>query len=242
MNLRPILLLLVSLPLLAAPTAAQGLVQLTLSGALSEPGGGRVQVAVEARVGDQVRRAALDLHLAQGTDAHALAALLAERAQALELPLLYPGAGADPGAGVSLFFGQALRLEARLPAGLHGRLVACDGPPSAVRFLPPRPRAAGEQAPTTRLVLAVTTRHPVTGVEGSERVELDLPADGSAARASERLFTRTVEAGWTADRPSNDAWRPLRVDDSSLVRGLSVEILRSGHGWGLALELEDAGQ
>lgn len=238
MSLRPALLRLLLVPLLAPWAAAQGLVQIALEGALSEPGGGRVVLSVEAFAGSQLRRASLDLHLAQGTDAHSLAALLADRAQALDLALLYPGAAPVATPAASVFFAHVQRVEMRLPAGLNGRIVACEDAPSAVRFLPPRPQPTPSPGGKARFLMAVTTLHPITGHSGRVSLDLELPRDGSAARASEQLFTRTVEAGWTADRPANDSWRPLRVADSSLVRGLSVEIRSDGPDWGLGIEFE----
>lgn len=239
MNLRPAFARLLVFLTLVVPSLAQDLVQIALEGTLSAPGGGRVLLAVSARVEGELRRAALDLHLAEGTDAPTVAALLAERAQALELAMLFPGGvGNGPVPRASLFFARAARVELRLPAGLTGRIVACEDAPSLVRILPPRPAPAGTQVGPARLRVAATTLHPVTGASGEAQLELELPQDGSATRASEQLFTRSVEAGWEADRPGNDSWQPIRVGDSSMVRGLSVEVLPGGSDWGLVLELQ----
>ena len=218
---------------LAPAARAQGLVQVALEGSITVQGGARVEATVTARVGEETRSAVLDLHLAQGSDAHVVAALLAERARLANLSVLSIGAAKGP--TTSLFLGDVVSLELRLPAGLVGRIVVCEEAPSLVRLLPPPPSSAKGAA---RLVLAATTLHPVTGLGGRTVVDFALPADGSAVKASEQLFAHTVAAGWVADRPTNDAWRPVRVGDSSLVRGLSVEIVSEGPEWGLAVELD----
>lgn len=237
-DLRPVRALAVLL--LACPSSAQGLVQIALQGHVAAAGGARVELAVTALVEGEARRAALALHVAQGTDAHTLCALLADRARGLGLALLFPAehAGAGPRA-VSLFFLDVTEVELRVPVGLSGRLVATEEAPSLVRLLPPQPAGGGSKPPgEARLLIAASTHHPVTEVHGRAWLELDLPADGNALRASEALFTRAVEAGWLVDRPANDAWRPLRVGESARVVGLSVEVESNGPDWGLALELE----
>ena len=214
----------------AAQGPAAGPVQVALRGTLAAAGGARVQLAAWRDTSSGPRRAELDLHLAQGTDARVVAALFAERARAAGFDPLLPDPG--PGAAVlSLFLEGAEGLELRLPEGLDAQVVTCTGAPRSLRLLAPR-----EPAGTATLTLTATTWHPHDDGRGRARVQLELPADGNPALASSQLFSRTVEAGWTADRPRPDAWSVERMASGALITGLAIDA--PGGGWGLELALD----
>lgn len=230
-----LLLVLASLLALAGSTRAEGLVQLTLRGAVSEPGGGPVEVAwgfVPDRgpaLHDQLR-----VHLAEGTRAGDLAALLQARLERSGARVIAPPPRDDRSA-VVLFLEGLVALDLRLEAGLSASITVCEGAPESVRFSAPR-AAPGRLAPG-RVFVTTSTFHPHSREQGSVRLEVALDQQTAPAAVCEALFQQGLERGLVGDRPAADAWRPLKTSDGALVTGCSIQLEDGRSGWGLQVRL-----
>ncbi len=230
-----LLLALASLLALAGSPRAEGLVQLTLRGAVAQPGGGPVEIAW-GFVSDsgQALHDQLRVHLAEGTRAGDLAALLRARLERSGAEVIAPAPRDDRSAAV-LFLDRLVALDLRLEAGLSASITVCEGAPESVRFAAPR-AAAGHLAPG-RVFVTTSTFHPHSRELGSVRLEVALDQETAPAAVCEALFQQGLERGLVGDRPAADAWRPLKTSDGALVTGCSIQLEDGRAGWGVQVRL-----
>jgi len=217
-----------------AGARAEGLVQLSLRGALASPGGAPVEVrwAAEVEPG-QVREAGLRLHLARGTSAHALGTLLVQRLRQAGAKVLFPAEHGSAAGEVQIFVEASTRVSLRLAPGLSSSITTCEVAPSRVRLL--KPLLHSEPA---RLTIQTSTFHAHTRLPGSVLLELPLDSSGTMAQTSEELFEQALANGLVGDRPSADSWRPVRGEDGATVTGCSIELDSERSDWGLEVQLE----
>lgn len=234
-------LVLLALPLLPRGAAAQGMVQLTLRGAIELRGGNRVQVTVGGNVlredkTQEARELAFSVHLAQGTTASEVLALLQRRLDdAGFVTLVSSPSEGEARNHTNLFVEQVLFLELRVGGGLTATVTTCDGPLRTLRFL-----AAQALPAAGSLHVSGSGRHPHDQRLSRRGFDLDMAEGEHPAALSERIFKVATEAGWIAQRSGPTEWSPVRWQDGSAIEGMSVEIVSQGD-WSLRLELPRGG-
>lgn len=218
-------LLLLALPSLAS---AQGLVQLRLDGATADRGT-RVELEVGALVEkNRPRQIVVELFVGPGTTGGELGALLARRLSRAGFevlsPEVYPHAR-------SLFIERALFLRIRVGGGLTAVVTTCEGPPSAVRIIPP----GRSDVPATVKISAGTFSLHTRDI-GVAEIEVPIAPTDASPQISENLHKAATEAKWMADRPAGDSFRVYKMLDGSLILGCSVQVQSSAE-WRLEVEL-----
>ncbi len=216
--------------LLAPAAAAEGLVQLTLHGALTEPGGAYVQVEVDRWTGKEVKRHDLHAHLAQGTTARDLAGLLHARFEHQGAVVRYSPDDGDDRA--HLFVEHATAVNLRLGFGLWAEVTTCEEAPVSIRL--DEPQLASGPA---RLELTATTYHEHTERPGRLTCALPIAKDANTAQISQELAARANDAGWVGERPSPDRWTPLRAQVGGAVIACNVRLRSERADWRLEVRL-----
>lgn len=221
----------------AAGARAEGLVQITLQGAISSPGGAPVELELAVWNGKQVETLALNLHLGDGTRARDLASLITTRLRRLKARVDFPdenGGGAYASGVATLFIEAATNVNLRLGYGLSADVTVCDGAPTSVRILPPQVVEGG-----VKVLIATSTFQPHTRMIGRDSIALDFEAGAGAAQISEKLAITALDRGWIADRPTADSWACSRNTDGASVTGCSIELdSPNAADWRLEVKLE----
>lgn len=215
------------------PVAAQGLVQITLEGALDREGGARVEVNVGARLPAGDREIDLGLHLARGTSGADLAGLLATRLERAGFDVLFPAPGTGAERAAHIFLEDALFVRLRAGHGLRATVTTPDAVPASVTIAPPHVRA--EDA---RLVIGASTYSQHTKKRGLQTIELSLGAQDHVVQVAEKLHKVALEAGWVGFRPESKSWRPSKLKDAATPTGFSIEVDSDGD-WRLEVELPE---
>lgn len=226
----------VVLSLFAAPAArAEGLVQITLHGAIEPAGGAPVEVELEVWDGEKVELLTLNLHLGQGTRARDLASLIVTRLRRLQARVDFPdehAAGAEASEHTTLFVEALTGVHLRLGHGMHADVTLCDAAPISLRMLPPQVVAGAAQ-----VRIAVTTFEGHSRTIGRDAISLTVGADMGAAQIAERLASTALDRGWIADRPRPDSWSCSRNTDGATVTGCSIELESPDADWRLEVKL-----
>jgi len=228
-------LLIAVVALVQGTTWAQGLVQLSLHGKISDPGGARVEVEIgawavaSADAQPTPRELDFNAHLAAGTTGQELAQLLERRFSRAGFDVF----ATEPREGRGqLFIERALFVRLRLCSGLACEITLADRAPRSVRIMPP----TYDKSDAT-FAFTATTYHPHTELRGRASFDLTIDSGLIPAQVSERLFEVAVDKGWMSQRPGIDAWQPLKRADGALLQGCSMS-LRSSSDWRLEVELE----
>ena len=196
--------------LLSTQASAQGLLQLTLKGEVSLPGGGWCELAVSAQ-GEQgsARRVDLGLHLGAGT-------------KGVEVW----GARSEAATG-SLWIEQCQGLSVRVPEGLQATVVVSESAPQSVRVVP-----AGELG--GQLLLTATTRNRTDGTVGRLTCQVPWTAKSGKDDIATALAARAIDQGWRGEVTGRDTWQPGLLIDGAELRGVSLELIGAA---GATLEL-----
>jgi len=210
------------------PLFAQGLVQLSLAGAIQDRGGARVEIEIGAlgRPDDSTRPVARELvlhwQLAYGTSGPDLAQLIRR-----ELELGRIGAfGTEPRDGrMDLYIDHALYVNLRLPTGLKSIITLAETGPGAVRVLPPE-----RNKQPASISISATTFHGHTEQHGVASLAVELDPSLVASAASDRIHEEATKRGWIGERPGIDAWQVLQLSDGSELRGFCL-VLESEGDW-----------
>jgi hypothetical protein len=229
--LRRVLVLLA--PLLSIGAArAEGLVQLSLEGVLTTPGGAPMEVHVGFWDGSAVQSVDLRLHLAQGTTSHDLATLLAARLRRAKASFQFPGEAAAS-SPAQLFLEDATLVSLRLGHGLRASVTTTEVAPESVRFLAPL-----EVHEPVDVAVCVSTFNPHLKTPG--RFLLGVQAEGDAEPSSicEQLFSSGLARGLVSDRSTPDRWSPTKTTEGAVVIGCSIELSMAQADWGLEVRLE----
>ncbi|MCB9903575.1 MAG: hypothetical protein H6831_04130 [Planctomycetes bacterium] len=233
--LRP--LALAFLVALAPAAAAEGLVQLSLHGELSEAGGAFVQVEVDVWHDTELRRHDLHAHLAQGTSAHELADLLATRLTEAGVQVRYSEADSAKDAAAQLFIEHTTALNLRLGFGLWGEVTTCEEAPKWIRLVEPQ-LAKG----AARIDLTATTYHEHLKQPGRLKLSLPLTKDSNTASISQDFSRLAAENHWVGERPSPDRWTPLRSELGAAVIACNIRCESPEADWRLEVQLTVPGE
>jgi hypothetical protein len=228
--LRRTLVLLAPLLLIGA-ARAEGLVQLSLDGTLSTPGGAPVEVHVGFWDGSSVQAVDLRLHLAQRTTGHDLATLLAARLRKAGASFQFPSesSGASP---AQLFLEDATLVSLRLGHGLRASVTTTQDAPESARFLAPL-----EVQEAAEVEVCVTTFHPHLKTPGRLQLSVRAEGDKEPSAICEELFTSGLARGLVSDRPAPDRWRPTKTSEGAIVTGCSIDLSTAKADWGLEVRL-----
>lgn len=219
------------LSLLSGPVAAEGLVQLSFAGQIERFGGARVELSVEARSGEELRRVELVPHLARGTGAADVAALLADRLQGAGIVVRPRTIGRADGLRAHVFIEGTVAVRVRAGHGLSVSVTTCEEPPLSVALQSPRANVS-----TARVVISASTMHGHTEARELRTFEVELEPSLPGAQYSEVLFRTAIENRWIAERPEGRAWRPVRMADGSRITGVGVDVDTAGD-WRLEVTL-----
>jgi len=236
--------LLIALFLLALPLHASSLqgssdrpgewVQMTFSGQIADAGGARIEIeigAVQGRDEFKSRQISLSPHLAPGTSAADVAAMLAQRLERAKFDVWLSEGREQAGKTVRhLFLEQALFVRLRLGHGISASVTVCEGAPTSMRILPPEVLEDG-----ARLELAFSALHPHTRDQRREQMSMPLSFDLHAAQISSELTRRCLDRKWMAERPHQDSWRIVQLHDGARIVGFSVN-LETAADWRIELE------
>lgn len=212
-------------------------VQLTFEGRIEPVGGAPIELVVGAliRSDDSMepvrdlarglpvgegREVALRPHLAQGTSASDIAALLArhlERAGA-DVWLSEPDEPSASGRR-HLFVERALLVRMRLGQGLSAEVTVCEGAPDAVKIEPPTTTLSAG-----RLVVAYTSLHPHTRSRSRGDLEMTFEPSMHPSAISERLASYCLGQGMIAERPQLDSWRVVKLGDGAQLVGFNIRL------------------
>lgn len=222
---------------------AQGLCQVRFLGevdAYEEPGPVAVGHLVEVEIGalttagDEPRELVLHLHLARGTRGAELTEIVGDRLRRLGIGVVRTGGEDDPG---SLWIERARYVRLRLGGGLSAVVACSEGPPTALRVLPP---SAIES--TATLTVSASTARVLRGrppMRDVAALELSLAPELSAAEVASLLSEAAAKA-WVGERPRGDDWRPHKMVDGAAITGVSVQVsseTQGGGDWRLEVEL-----
>jgi len=226
-----------ALPLLALlalspPVAAEGLVQISLAGEISTPGGARVEVEIGVWDGVRVQDVVLNLHLAERTSAHDLGTLIVSRLRAKGAQVDFPGEGSSIGPRTQIFVARATHARLRLGHGMWATITTCDAAPESLRFLPPEVAKEGAE-----IVLVASTYHAQARNIGRAEVRYEMDEFASAATVSEGITTASIRGGFLADRPTGERWHSSKTKDGAFITGCSIELRSPGADWRVEVEL-----
>ena len=218
--------------LLATPTRAEGMVQLSLHGQITSRGGAPVEIHVGYWNGKDVVAVDLNLHLAEMTTAQDVAHLLVSRLNRAGARVEYPAQHTSRPDPVQIFIESATLVSFRLGNGLWAGVTTCESGPEAIRFQPPL-----AQLESADILLCTTTFHAHTKKPGRKLMELEVDRYATSGAICELLFNQGLSQGLICDRPTADRWRPVKTSDGADVTGFSIELLSPGADWGLEVML-----
>lgn len=227
------LLLALSLIVLTADRSrAEGLVQLTLHGAIDVRGGAQVAIQWDYWAGNDTRATELQLHLAQDTTAFDVASLLVSRLRAKGATVQFPAEKSGDADHVHIFVEKTTQVNLRLGSGLWSTVTLCETGPEKVRLTKPRVNREGAQ-----LTINTSTYLAHTKEAGSVLLELDIDERANTSSLCEMLFNQGLSKGLVCDRPTADSWRPQKGSNGGVVTGCSIEFLSPGSDWGIEIGL-----
>lgn len=207
---------------------AQGLVQLTLDGAVDTTGGGRIEI--EVRFADpqnslEPRTLSLDLLLAEKTGAIDVAGLLAQRLERAGARVVFTGANAPMRGPTNLFVEDVYSVGLRLGHGLIGSITLCEDAPQSVRI---SPGVESKLAGTLSVTAQTTNLH--TKERGHVTFDVALLEKATLADTNSRVLMAAIAAGWRSESKSNEWWMPGANTDKATVTHCSFD-LRSNADW-----------
>ena len=217
---------------------AQGLVQISLKGAVLEQGGSWCELSVSALDAQrgELQAVSLALHAAEGTGAADLLQLLAGRLEARGVRVVRPaqvaGATQQQAHEVqwSLFVEQCAGVSLRVPLGLQSSATTSEGAPYSVRVLP----ASGGGG---LLLVRASTHSRADGTVGSLSCQVALTKTTGKDDIATALAAAAIEAGWRGSVEGRDTWVPGLLQHGADVRGTSF-VLTGAPGATLQLSLK----
>jgi len=227
------LLVLAALFTFAPSAQAEGLVQLSLHGELSEPGGAFVQVEVDVWSSETgVKRHDLHAHLARGTSAHDLACLIYTRLSDAGVKVHFPSQAIGEPLETHLFIEQTTAINVRLGFGLWCEVTTCEEAPQWIRLVEPQLAKGG-----AKLALTATTYHEHLKRPGRLKLEMPITTESNTASISQTLSKLASENGWVGERPSPDSWSPIRSDLGAAVIACNIHFDSRQSDWRLEVQL-----
>jgi len=217
---------------LAGNAAAQGPVQLALSGEIDRTGGARAEVEVTfASSSGSAATARFSMFLAERTSAADLGVLLERRLGAAGVRVLNASSGQSARPITSLFFEDVLAIGMRLGNGLRSTVTLGEDRPDSVRILPPEDaKQDAELRVTASAWMAHERRH--------QRVELEarLEAAAPVVRIADLLVGASTRGGWASDMRNHEAWLPGPAAAGGVVDAVNFDLQTSGD-WRLEIAL-----
>jgi len=243
LHLRPLVLGL-AVVLCSVLARAQGRVQIVLHGTLAEPGGARVEALVTfagltEEGGLRKSRVDLGLHLADGTTAAELGALLEReilrQGGAVQATFAAPepigSAGAQP-ARACLFIERMQSVALRLGRGLTASITLSDAPPGQLRFLPPK-----EKQVAARLSVTASAENPHTKDRPRFAMAVEFAGGLTGEQAADVVTTQAIAKGWTGTWLGHQAWSPeAQLQSGARITGTCFELISAGD-WRIELDL-----
>ena len=217
---------------LSSSAAAAEWIQITLEGAIVQPGGAPIEFELGARQrgeSGEARQVVLRPHFGPHTKADDIVRLLHERFERESFDV-FVSSPQDGGTRCHLFVENAIFVRLRLGHGLRASVTVCEGAPTAVRVLAPQTKLGKAE-----LYLGLSAEHPHSENRRREELSVGLEAHMHAAMISESITRECLSREWIAERPRPDAWRVAKLGDGSRLIGFNIE-LRTDADWRLELE------
>jgi hypothetical protein len=234
MILSRLLSIVVAAACLGLPAAAQGMVQLALTGEVDRTGGARAEVEVtfaNTATNMEARTVAFSMFLAERTSASDLAVLLEKRFAAAGARAVNTSAGQPARAVTCLFVEDVLAVSLRLGQGLRATVTLSEDRPHSVRILPPED--ARQNA-----MLRVTASTWFAHERVHKRTELEAQLDSSMTtmRIADMLSSQAIRQLWPSEVERHETWLPGATAENGLIQGASFDLITSGD-WRLELVL-----
>jgi hypothetical protein len=223
----------IALVLLALPAAAQGTVQLMLTGSVQNAKGTSIDVEFAVRAADGSEAQAVSLHvvLLGSTSASDVAALIAARLAEAKIRHVPPAAGGERDRA-TLFVDGVTRVLLRVGDGLGATIGLCGGAPISVQLLPPLARPG-----KASLLFRGTTQDVRLRQRGSIEFGVELQAECTPTQAVELLANACARANWLSERPSHETWKPSPNFEGLQLVGTSFALDTTAADWGIELRL-----
>jgi hypothetical protein len=224
-------LALAAILLLCPPAAAQGLVQISLSGDVDRNGGARAELGIRFADASGTRDVSVSVWLAERTSSADLAVLLTRRLEAAGVRVLHAAEGQAARPQSVLFVEDVLAVSLRMGQGLKASVTLCEDRPDTVRLDPP------EDAKSAAVLnVTASTWQPHLRTRGRSELELRFEADATPARIADRLASEGIRGGWPGDVERHEVWRPGLIAGQAEVRGASFDLASDGD-WRLEIGL-----
>ncbi|MDZ4772966.1 MAG: hypothetical protein SGI72_07505 [Planctomycetota bacterium] len=228
------LLALCALLFSTTPLGAQGLVQISLSGAIDTSGGGRIEVEIatfDPNAPEKPVLTTMKVLLGESTSAADLAVLLTKRLEANFARVTSLGANAPQRGPVNLFVEGVVSVGLRLGNGLSGNVTLCEDRPMSVRVSPGVESKLGGV-----LRVVALTRQEHTGDSGRFQVDVNFADRSELTDVGMRVVRAAIAMGWPGELKGHDTWWPAPMTETQRITSCSVE-LRSNADWRLDVAL-----
>lgn len=213
---------------------AQGLVQLSLQGEVTTPGGGRVEIEIatfnpNAPSTPVVTR--LNVLLGESTSAADLAVLLTKRLEGNFARVTSLGSNAPKLGPVNLFVEGVWSVGLRLGAGLSGNVTLCEDRPMSVKLTPGAEGRAG-----AKLRVVALTRLEHTQENGRFEVNAEFKDGSELTEVGTQVVRAAIGKGWPSELKGHDTWWPAPMTETSRILSCSFE-LKSSADWRIDVTL-----
>jgi len=217
-----------------APAAAQGMVQLTLSGEVDRTGGARAEVEVtfvNGNTNNEARTVAFGMFLAERTSAADLAVLLEKRFVSAGARAVNTSQG-QPARGVTcLFIEDVLGVSLRLGQGLRATVTLSEDRPLSVRIVPPE-----DAKQDAILRVTASTWFPHERLHKRAEMETRLDPTLTTTRIADLLANQAIRSGWPSEVDRHETWLPGTTASAGVIEGASFDLITSGD-WRLEIAL-----
>lgn len=213
---------------------AQGLVQLSLSGAVETAGGGRIEIEIatfDPNAPAKPLVTAIHVLLGEHTTAADLALLLTKRLEANFARVTTLGTNAPARGPVNLFVEGVVTVGMRLGNGLSGSITLCEDRAMSVKVSPGLESKLGG---VFRVV--AHTREEHTGQNGRFQVDVNFADKSEIGDVAMRVVRSAIGMGWPGELKGHDTWWPAPTTETQRVTSSSFEI-RSNADWRLDIAL-----
>ncbi|MBL8856880.1 MAG: hypothetical protein JNL28_00020 [Planctomycetes bacterium] len=220
--------------LLAPGLRAQGLVQISLSGAIDTPGGGNVEIEVSylnRNDNDAPVTATIALVLGESTSAFDVALLVARRLESHNLRVTTSGPSTPMRGPVNLFVEGVVAVGLRLGQGLNASVTLCEDRPLSIKLTPGRESKKGAS-----ISVVAHTWLERTKEVGRVTVRETFPEKSEPTDVAARLVRAAIGVGWTSELTGHYTWLPGAMTETERVTACSIE-LRSNADWRLDVVL-----
>ncbi len=218
----------------ASSAAAQGMVQLTLSGEIDRTGGARAEVEVtfvNGSTNNEPRTVAFSMFLAERTSASDLGVLLEKRFVAAGARAVNTSQGQPARAVTCLFVEDVLGVSLRLGQGLRSTVTLSEDRPLSVRIVPPE-----DAKQDAILRVTASTWFPHERVHKRAEMETRLDPTLTTTRIADLLANQAIRAAWPSEVERHETWLPGPTAAAGVIQGASFDLITSGD-WRLELVL-----